>query len=145
MNPTEEFDPRLNNIIDCLYRVASKALIIRDHRVLLVKEDEGWYGLPGGGIEHGQSAHESLIRELEEEIGITPPLDSISEEPLFVSVGGAIRGIPRVTLFYNLSVTETFAPHNMELSFKWADGEALASTRFGPNIEIVRSKIENLL
>lgn len=44
MPDLEKFDPRLEDIIDCLYGVASKAIIVRDRTVLLVKENEGWYG-----------------------------------------------------------------------------------------------------
>lgn len=145
MDLVENFDTRLDDIIDCLYRVASKAIIIREHKILLVKEAAGWYGAPGGGVDHGQNARESLIRELEEEIGVVVSLNSISEDPLFVSVGGASRNIPRVTLFYNLSVSGSFAPQNIELSFKWVNKESLSDIKLGPNTEIVRSKIENLL
>jgi len=50
-------DPRLNQIDDCLYRVATKAIIMQDDKVLLVQETpELWWGFPGGGIDHGETA-----------------------------------------------------------------------------------------
>ncbi len=45
-----QFDPRLFEISDCLYRVAVKAIIIKDGKLLLVKEDDDeFWSLPGGG------------------------------------------------------------------------------------------------
>lgn len=102
-------------------------------------------GLPGRGIDHGQNARESLIREIAEEVGISIPFDSIGEDPLFISVGGAIGNIPRITLFYRVKANQPFEPYNNELSFVWADIKTLARTRLGPNIEIVREKIESCL
>lgn len=54
------------------YRVSIKA-IIRDTNghVLMVKEGSDIWGLPGGGIDHGETAHEALRRELYEEADIT--------------------------------------------------------------------------
>lgn len=53
-------------------RVANKAIIIRDDR-LLVTVNSGdfptFYLCPGGGQDHGEDAHEALRRECHEEIG----------------------------------------------------------------------------
>jgi 8-oxo-dGTP diphosphatase len=53
-------------------RVASKAIIVRDGR-LLVTVNSGdfrtFYLCPGGGHDHGEDAHAALRRECREEIG----------------------------------------------------------------------------
>ena len=65
-------DPRLNEIDDCLYRVATKAIVVHEDKVLLVKEiPEMWWSFPGGGVDHGESVENSLVRELTEELGVT--------------------------------------------------------------------------
>jgi 8-oxo-dGTP pyrophosphatase MutT (NUDIX family) len=56
------------------YRVSIKA-IIKDKRgyVLAVKEKGSSWNLPGGGIDHGETAERSLSRELYEEALISEP------------------------------------------------------------------------
>jgi 8-oxo-dGTP pyrophosphatase MutT (NUDIX family) len=71
-------------------RHAVRALVVdADERVLLVQYrrpvgDDTWWGTPGGGIEHGESHGDALVRELREEIG----LDAFDLGPvLFEHVG----------------------------------------------------------
>ncbi len=40
-------------------------------RILLIRRaDNGWWALPGGGVEPGERVVEAVVRELEEEIGV---------------------------------------------------------------------------
>lgn len=56
---------------DTFYRVSVKALIRNDNNeVLVVKEHQDKWELPGGGLDHGESIHDGLKRELTEELGI---------------------------------------------------------------------------
>lgn len=55
--------------------VAACALIDADRRVLIAQRPEGkpmagLWEFPGGKVEHGETPEETLIRELEEELGI---------------------------------------------------------------------------
>lgn len=53
------------------YRVSVKALI-RDEkgRVLVLKENQDTWSLPGGGLDHGEEPEDGIRRELEEELGV---------------------------------------------------------------------------
>lgn len=52
-------------------REAVRAIIIKDHKIALVKSEvEGYYKFPGGGIEYGESHGDALIRETAEETGL---------------------------------------------------------------------------
>lgn len=54
------------------YRVSVKALITNDRgQVLVVKENQDTWSLPGGGLDHGEDPSAGVARELEEELGIT--------------------------------------------------------------------------
>lgn len=54
-----------------IYRVVAKALIQDpEGKILVVKEGQDFWSLPGGGLEHGESAQDCLKREIQEEIGL---------------------------------------------------------------------------
>ena len=51
-------------------RIACRGLLIRDKQILLSHEhNTGWYLIPGGGVEAGESIEEGCIREMREETG----------------------------------------------------------------------------
>ena len=59
-------------------RKVSLAVLTYDDKVLIVKRSHyeknhpGKWGFPGGGIDHGETPLEAVIRECEEEIGVAP-------------------------------------------------------------------------
>lgn len=69
-------------------RIAMKALIVRDDKVLIIREaatygdgtQRGRYHLPGGRVETGENFEAALKREVKEETG----LDIKIERPLYV-------------------------------------------------------------
>jgi 8-oxo-dGTP diphosphatase len=53
------------------YRVSVKALIRNSEgKVLVVKENQDTWSLPGGGLDHGEDPIKGVLRELQEELGI---------------------------------------------------------------------------
>lgn len=53
------------------YRVTAKALIFDDaRRLLLTRNGEGFWEVPGGGWEHDESFADGLAREIQEELGV---------------------------------------------------------------------------
>ena len=55
----------------CYYRISVKGLVVDETgRFLMVKDDDGWWELPGGGLEHGETAEEGVRREIDEETGL---------------------------------------------------------------------------
>ncbi len=52
-------------------RDGSRAVIIEDGKILLTHElNSGWWLIPGGGMEEGETPEECCIREVEEETGV---------------------------------------------------------------------------
>ncbi|HZC76870.1 MAG TPA: NUDIX hydrolase [Ktedonobacterales bacterium] len=53
------------------FRIGVFAVIERDGRYLLARRrDIGWWNLPGGGLEAGETVDEGLAREVREEVGV---------------------------------------------------------------------------
>lgn len=94
-------DPRLDEIDDCLYRVAIRALIIQDNKVLLVKEaSDEWWALPGGGVDHGETIESTLMREVEEELGVPTKEISSDFQIAYYNIGAIVNGVPRMNLYF---------------------------------------------
>ena len=53
-------------------RPGVSAVIFKEGRILLQRRDDnGMWGLPGGGVEPGESVRQAVIREVHEETGLT--------------------------------------------------------------------------
>lgn len=70
----------------CFYRVSTKALVLDETRTkfLLMREDNGSWDFPGGGLDFGEDVHESIVRELKEEAWLETTW--IDVEPLYFVV-----------------------------------------------------------
>ena len=69
------------------YRVSLKAIIRNENgEVLVVKEKGSQWTLPGGGIDHGESIHDALKRELYEEVLIDSPFTEqlVDSESMYI-------------------------------------------------------------
>ena len=52
-------------------REGSRAIIVEDGKILLAHEvNSGWWLIPGGGLEEGETPESCVIREVEEEAGM---------------------------------------------------------------------------
>lgn len=78
LHPKSKFFP------ESFYRVTVKALVVKDGKILLVKESpelSGKWELPGGGLDFGEEIQEGLRREVEEEMGVK--IKSIEDRPMY--------------------------------------------------------------
>ncbi len=140
--PPTDINPALNAITSSLFRVSAKLLIVKDRRLLVVEESEGWFGLPGGGIDHGELVIEALAREISEEIDLAIEPTNISPLPTFIDSTSIFDGIPRLTLLYEYtSDTLQASPQHLELNYKWVEPGELTDLLLAPNIAPMREFI----
>jgi len=131
---TMQIDSRLLEIDDCLYRLAVKAFVLHDGKLLLVREkDDEWWNFPGGGIDYGETIAEALPRELAEELGVPAADITTDYQVAYVAVGAVVNGVPRANLFYRVTV----APDQIHdtddvLEFGWFTPAEIAKLHTGP-------------
>ena len=99
--------------VPCTYRISVKAVIKDDAgNVLLGREKDGSWELPGGGLEHGETPKEALSREIAEETGFS--VDWISEQPTAFWTINKEVGSPTLKWFafvaYEAKVSGEFRP-----------------------------------
>lgn len=125
-----QIDPRLNDIDDCLYRVAVRVLIVQDNKVLLVKEvSDNWWALPGGGVDHGETIESSLTREVEEELGVPAQDVSSDFEIVHYNIGNVVNAVPRMNLYFKALVPEKLLTRtNHVAEWKWFNKEEFLRT-----------------
>ena len=65
--------PNSTRKTDYLYRLSVKGIVFNDvGEILLVKENgRDWWGLPGGGMDHGEDIKTAIAREMKEEVNLT--------------------------------------------------------------------------
>ena len=55
-------------------RIRVAGILVKDGKILLVrheKNDKSYWLLPGGGVDFGESAEAALVREFQEEVGLS--------------------------------------------------------------------------
>ncbi|MDB5175386.1 MAG: hydrolase [Candidatus Saccharibacteria bacterium] len=98
----------LESLPSPFYRVAVKALVLQDNKLLMVQNSAGAWEVPGGGWEHGEDLRTCLNREFKEELGVE--LESVSDVE-FVYRSKSEHGWAVLRVAVRAQITSTnFAP-----------------------------------
>lgn len=118
-------------------RLAARALILQDDRLLLVNAYAGgisdlWCA-PGGGVESGASLHDNLIREVYEETGLTI---TVGDPALINEFHDPATGFHQVDIFFRCVVT------GGKVNAGWRDpGRVVTDRRYFSQTELATNRI----
>jgi 8-oxo-dGTP diphosphatase len=117
-------------------------LIIEDGEILLLyRDDEEHWEVPGGKVDEDESATEAAVREAEEEIGVEVRL----EKPFF---SGEFEHAGNLFLWHAyLSNIESGEPEIKEKKFselEWVEPGKLDDLELAPNIEMILPALRKL-
>lgn len=114
------------------FKMRTSALIIEDNKLLLTKNDmDPMYYTPGGKVEIGEEAAETVVRELFEETGVEYKIDRLLFiEELFYEADFSNRfsKAHEITFHYLMKPTgilefnnQSYTHHNLLEHFEWID------------------------
>ena len=110
----------MDDIRSGFYRVSIKGLILDETRTkfLIILEDKGFWELPGGGMDWGESVETCLKRELKEEMGLT--VTYVNPFPSYYLIGKNTKDHWTLNLVFEIKVKDlNFTPSDecQELRF----------------------------
>ncbi|MFA6249917.1 MAG: NUDIX hydrolase [Candidatus Shapirobacteria bacterium] len=120
--------------------MSTKALIYKNNKILLIKEADGRWELPGGGLEVGETFVEGLRREIKEEIGVG--ITKVSDQPQYawtLATNGTNRFTPKVMLAFKVEVDsfEFLGNADESVELKFFSKKDIKGLNLHPNILIL--------
>ncbi len=117
-------------------------LIIEDGKILLLyREDEEHWEVPGGKVEKDESPTETAVREAEEEIGVEVEL----QKPFY---SGEFQHNEKIFLWHGyVADIKNGEPKTEEEQFqdlKWFKGSELDELELAPNLEMILPALRKL-
>ncbi|MQA62120.1 MAG: NUDIX domain-containing protein [Actinophytocola sp.] len=114
--------------------IIARAVIRRDHQILLARERaSSWSFLPGGHVEPGERVEAALIRELAEELGTNDA--TITRFLGAVEYGYTAAGIPHheINLVFDVDLVEADPVSQADhIEFHWLPVDQLGDAEVRP-------------
>jgi len=126
-------------------RIAAKAVIIRNDRLLTIRKRQGervFHTLPGGGQKHGETLAQAVAREVEEEVGARAEAlellhvrDYIAAHHEFADQHGTLH---KVELYFRCRLLEPVGsrpqsqPDKRQIGVDWIELARLPEADFWP-------------
>ena len=129
-------------------QLAVSAAIFRDGKILLVRRArspaKGFYSLPGGRVEFGESLHSALHREVDEETALRIEIAGLAgwREVLPQSAGG---GHYLIMSFAARWIGNEVVLNDEHDDFKWLAPEATGDLKLTGGLEMVTRSAQRLL
>jgi 8-oxo-dGTP diphosphatase len=129
-------------------QLAVSAAIFRDGKVLLVRRarspGKGFYSLPGGRVEFGESLHQAIAREVDEETGLKIDIVGLAgwREVLPSAGGGGHYVIMSFAAHWRANEPVLNDEHD---DFKWLVPDALGDLKLTGGLAEVLEAAERLI
>ena len=133
-----------------VFRVGVYGIVQKENDLLVITQERGpyagWYDLPGGGIEFGESPESALKREFMEEVGMEFKSSSLLANFSHMQDVPSINDKPSFT-FHQLGLIYKVTHFNQNtigcLTHMWIDIDSLKNQKKSPFLE--RILYDNLL
>jgi 8-oxo-dGTP diphosphatase len=135
-------------------RLGAYAVVIDGTRILLTRISPagypaGTWTLPGGGVDHGESPHDAVVRELYEETGLralsSRLVDVHDVHVVAPGRGDRFEDYHGVHLLYAVEVDPQVAPHVVELDGTTDVARWVEIADVGPQVGPVLPMVEHAL
>ena len=101
---------------------------------IIILHDNGWWELPGGGLDWPESHEDCLKRELKEEMGLD--IMEINPNPSYFLVGKNMKGNRSVNIVFETKVKDlNFSPSREGLEIKFVSPEEVDSINAFRNVK----------
>jgi 8-oxo-dGTP diphosphatase len=135
---------------DQLFLVSQKALILQQDKLLVLQVEDGRWDLPGGLLEFGEDLKMGLMREVEEETGLTVEVAHVVSVSEFKGRHFTLRD-KRIMDAHCVLIAFicTVAEGHLRLSdehkaYHWAARDELRQFYFAPNSQFAIDRYLNL-
>jgi len=121
---------------ESFYRISIKAMVLnKDGKFMLMREDDGRWSLPGGGLDFGEKPFECLRREFLEEANMQ--LLTMQEQPFAFFTAPNPLGFYNANVVYQATVDVTDYQATPEcLAFSFFSAEESLSLYSFPGVSI---------
>lgn len=137
-------------------RLGAYAVVLRDAHILLTRISPAGYPagawtLPGGGVDHGESPHDAVVRELHEETGLQALTSRLVDvHDVHVVAQGRddqYEDYHGVHLLYAVTVDPSVEPHVVEVGgttdvAMWVPVDRVGSADHAPVLPMVTHALE---
>ncbi|WP_153910059.1 MULTISPECIES: NUDIX hydrolase [Aeromicrobium] len=135
-------------------RLGAYAVVLHDDRILLTRISArgypaGAWTLPGGGVDHGESPHDAVVRELYEETGLVALsshlVDVHDTHVVALGRGDQYEDYHGVHLLYAVEVDTSVEPHVVEVGGTTDIATWIPIDQVGSVVQPVLSMVEHAL